>query len=300
MTVERTTHQNIECLRIVEGPIEILVAESAGPRILGFRLLHGPQLFASLPGLQLDVPGHEPFSLHGGHRLWVAPETPAVSYAPDDHPVAIASDARGVSVLAPIDAAGVEKSISLVVRGTAVVVDHTIVNAGNAPMTIAPWAITQLAPGGTGLIPLGGRLDDEYRADRSIVTWPYTRWDDPLMTIADHHIVVEAARTDPLKIGTALRREWLGYRLDGHLFVKRAAYPSGLPLADLGATGQCYCNHAFLELETLGPLATVPPGAAVHHREIWEIHEVPSHTGLARIAAELGLDHPSPLMEVVV
>ncbi len=112
-------------------------------------------------------------------------------------------------------------------------------------------------------------------------------------------MTVEAARMDAAKIGTALRREWMAYRLDGNLFVKRSRFPRDVPLVDLGASGQCFCNDAFIELETVGPLATVPPGGAVSHREVWEIHEVRSHVPLSRLAEDLSLDTPSPLLDVV-
>lgn len=187
----------------------------------------------------------------------------------------------------------------LTLRGSAVIVDHTIVNAADDTITLAPWAITQFAVGGTAIIPLGSRLVDEFQAERSLVAWPYTSWSDPLITIGDEQVLIEAVRRDPLKLGTALRREWLGYRLENNLFVKRAAYPPTTPLVDLGATGQCYCNDEFLELETVGPLAALRHGETITHREVWEIFEVPSHTPLPRVAQDLGLDHRSPLLDVV-
>ena len=42
-------------------------------------------------------------------------------------------------------------------------------------------------------------------------------------------------------------------------------------MADLGAAVQVYVCDRFGELETLGPLAEVPPGASVTHRESWSI-----------------------------
>ncbi len=299
MTGERIIREGVECHRLVSGSIELLIATSVGPRILGLRSTAGPQLFAGLAGSRIEGPAG-PYTFYGGHRLWSAPEIPAVTYAPDDHPVAVVADARGASVLAPVDRAGLEKSLSLVVRGNAVIVDHTITNAGRHGRTMAPWAITQLAPGGTAVMPLGGRLRDEYQADRSVVAWPYTQWHDPLIDVGDRAVTVEATRIEPMKIGTALRREWLAYRLHGYLFVKRSRHPEAAVTADLGATGQIYCNDAFLELKTLGPLVELAPGASATHREVWEIHEVPSHTPLPRLAADLGLDRPSPLLEVVV
>lgn len=300
MRMEAAIVAGLDCRRIEAGDVELLVASAVGPRVLGFRRTAGPQMFASLPRTGVEAPPFGRYSFYGGHRLWAAPEVPTVTYAPDDEPVAIVADERGISILAPVDGAGLEKSLALAVHNDRVIVDHTIGNAGPVPVTIAPWAITQLAPGGTAILPLGTRRADEYQADRSLVAWPYTRWGDPLVTIGDRHVTIEAARTDAIKLGTALRREWLAYRLDDEVFVKRALHRDGMVLSDLGASGQVYCNDLFLELETLGPLAQLQPGGRVSHREVWELHRVRPTTPLDRLSDELELDIPSPLLEAVV
>jgi hypothetical protein len=281
----------LDCLRLAEGEIELLIA-----RTVGLRLGDGPQLFASLPGVDIPRENGAPFRFHGGHRLWVAPEVPTLTYLPDDDPVEIDRRGNAVVVQGEVDAAGLRKTITLEVHGHAVVVDHRIHNAGEAPRTLAPWAITQLAVGGTAVVPLGTIDPGPFQADRSVVAWPYTRFDDPLLRLGDDQVEIEARRTDPVKLGTALQRGWLGYRREDQLFVKRAVHPQQRPLVDLGATGQCYCNDAFLELETLGALTTLAPGEAATHREIWEVHVVDPAQPLTTVAAELDLDAPSPLM----
>ncbi len=297
MRTEPLIHAGVESIRATEGPFEIVVAQSVGPRILGLRYEDGPQLMASLPRHTIPRDGAKPFSFHGGHRLWLAPEVPAHTYLPDDDPVAIAADERGMTVLAPVNTLGVEKSLAISVDDQHVVVDHTIVNHGDRPLQTAMWAITQLAPGGTAIIPLGSRRNDAFQADRAVIAWPYTRWDDPLLKIRDRHIEIETGRYGPTKVGTPLHREWMAYRLDGHLFVKRARHPAGAAKVDLGASGQCYCNESFLELETIGPLSTIAPGAALTHREVWEVHRVTTHSPLSRLAEDLELDRPSSLLE---
>jgi len=44
-----------------------------------------------------------------------------------------------------------------------------------------------------------------------------------------------------------------------------AVYP------DLGSTVELFTNGDMLEVETLGPLITLEPGAAVTHTEIWTL-----------------------------
>jgi hypothetical protein len=260
-------------VRFMAG-LELSVATAVGPRVLGIRPSGGDELFASLPGLRIDDAGVPPFSFRGGHRLWVAPEEPAVTYAADDRPVTVDDSGDGIVVTGPVDTAGWQKTVTLEPAGAGRLdVGHRLVNHG-LPRHAAAWAITQLRPGGRALLPLGTARPDAYQADRSIVLWPYTRWDDPGITIGEHLIEIDGTRRDPAKIGTALGRSWMAYRLGSELFVKRPIPGVGVAYADLGATAQVFVNRHFVELETLGPLTRVGEGEAIEHREEWEVRDV--------------------------
>ncbi len=50
-----------------------------------------------------------------------------------------------------------------------------------------------------------------------------------------------------------------------------AAPPRFREYADLGASVECYRDQRFFELESLGPLTDLEPGAALHHREVWTL-----------------------------
>jgi hypothetical protein len=43
---------------------------------------------------------------------------------------------------------------------------------------------------------------------------------------------------------------------------------------DRGSSIECYRDHRFLELETLGPIVTLEPGDGVNHREVWQMIDV--------------------------
>jgi hypothetical protein len=62
-----------------------------------------------------------------------------------------------------------------------------------------------------------------------------------------------------------------GYWLDGVLFVKRIDPVADVPLPDGGCNTESYCNHKFLELESLGPLTTLSPETTITHIETWEL-----------------------------
>jgi hypothetical protein len=55
------------------------------------------------------------------------------------------------------------------------------------------------------------------------------------------------------------------------LFVKRAAFDPHALYYDFNSSSECYCNHQFIELETLAPISMLEPGASVTHTETWEL-----------------------------
>jgi hypothetical protein len=266
------------CVKLENEALALWLTRSVGPRILGLALQGGENLFAVLPDDSVECPGAGLFSFHGGHRLWVAPEDPRRTYLPDDDPLTIAEIENGLHVTQPVEAStGIQKSLTVTLPGpeARAVVDHTLYNRGRSPVELAPWAITQLKPGGVAMLPQATALADEYGLlpNRHIVLWPYTRLNSPLLTWGDHHVLVEARMQDgALKLGFPNPEGWLAYAVAGTLFVKHAFYQPGADYFDRGSSSECYCNPRFLELETLGPRVTLAPGSSVGHRETWTVY----------------------------
>ena len=272
MTFETTSFEGYECVRLQGERSTLYVTVSAGPRILGL-IGSGDNVMAVVPEALLERPAGEPFRLIGGHRLWAAPEVPATTYEPDERPCSVTSAGDGVRVEAPVDGAGLVKALEVRPEGEDWAVDHELRNAGGEPITLAPWAITQLRPGGVATLPLGDRVDG-YQADRSLVLWPYTDLDDPRLVFERDGVSIKAVPGDgPVKVGAAPGAGWVRYRLDGEVFEKRVEVRPDLPHADRGAAVQVFARDDFCELETLGPLVTLGPGEATTHRETWTLRE---------------------------
>jgi hypothetical protein len=267
-----------DCVGLENEALGLWVTQSVGPRIIGLALSGGANLLAELPDATLECPGRGTFSFYGGHRLWYAPEDPQSTYLPDNAPVTVADRERGVLVTQPVEAqTGIQKSlaISLPGRNARVVIDHTIHNRGRQPVELAPWAITQLRPGGVAILPQVMGPADEYDVlpNRQIALWPYTPINSPHITWGDRYVFVEATmQKGALKIGFPNSVGWMGYALGDTLFVKHAAYRPDAAYFDRGSSSECYCNPHFLELETLGPRTTLAPGESVTHRETWVIY----------------------------
>ncbi len=152
MTLETVSFEGHDCVRLEDGDVALVVTISTGPRILGL-LVEGENLFAVLPDATLDGPDGERFRFLGGHRLWVAPEVPSITYRSDDRACAVSGVEDGVRVEAPEDGAQLAKAITVRRDPPGWIVDHVVRNVSQRSMTIAPWAITQLRTGGEAVLP---------------------------------------------------------------------------------------------------------------------------------------------------
>jgi len=264
--LEEVSFEGHEGVRLEGASSAVVVTTSLGPRVLGL-LLDGSNLMAVLPDAAL-----EGFRFLGGHRLWAAPEVPALTYQPDDRACAVADLGDGVRVEAPPDGAGLVKALEVRPDGEGWLVDHELRNQGERPLRLAPWAITQLRPGGRAMLPLGARGAGP-QADRALVLWPYTDLDDPRLAFSADAVEVdtEPAAPGPVKVGAAPGHGRISYRLGEVLFEKRVEVAPAEGYADRGAAAQVYACGDFCELETLGPLRDLAPGDSATHREAWNV-----------------------------
>ena len=150
-----------------------------------------------------------------------------------------------------------------------------LTNHGAWEVELAPWAITQLKTGGQAVLPLTAPPVDEagLLPNRNLVFWPYSDLRHPLLTIGRQLLTFRAEMQEgAFKVGTGNPAGWLAYLLGETLFVKRAAVQAGAAYFDLGSSSELYCNQRVLELETLGPVVRLAPGAAVEHVESWSLY----------------------------
>jgi hypothetical protein len=229
---------------------------------------------------QLGKTGEATWQPRGGHRVWIAPEDPVKSYAPDNAPVAIQVREGEIVCTGPVEAlTGMEKKITvrMATQGTAVEVLHELRNSGPGPYHLAPWILTMMAQGGAGIhgFPPRGTHPEMLEPSNPLVMWAFTHLDDPRWRLSRKYLVLrqDPNNSNPQKLGTYNRHTWAAYLLHGELFVKRCeaiAPPAAFP--DLGCTFETFTNADFLELETLGPLTTLAPGQSVSHTERWTAH----------------------------
>ena len=270
MTLETTSFEGLACVRLEGEAGAVVVSTSAGPRILGL-FGSGDNMLAVLPGSSIERPEGAPFRLIGGHRLWAAPEVPGITYEPDDRPCAVTEVDGGARIEAPTDGANLIKAIEVRPSGAGWIVDHEIRNASAAPVTLAPWAITQFPLGGEVVVPASTDATGP-QADRSLVLWPYTDPGDVRLHLRPGDVGIDAAPGSRLlKIGVAPSRGRVSYRTDEAVFEKQIVVDPSASYADHGAAIQVFVCDDFCELESLGPLQEVAPDGVVRHRERWVV-----------------------------
>lgn len=216
------------------------------------------------------------FHFRGGHRLWHAPEAMPRTYAPDTGELEIIELPNGVILEAKTEpGSGIRKKIEIHLASDApsATLTHTLVNDGVWPIELAPWAITQFRLGGTVILPMPvGNVDSAgLLPNRQISLWPYTRINDPRLSLRDDYVIIRADALPPFKIGYFNPHGWLAYWMDGILFRKKFGADSRAVYPDNNCNAEVYCNNEFMEMESLGPLTMLNPGVSVTHVETWDI-----------------------------
>jgi hypothetical protein len=247
-------------------------------RIIGLTPTGKTNLFVELsdddsPPIQTS---YGTFHFLGGHRLWHSPESLPRTYIPDT-PVTITELPDGVLLDTQTEqATGIRKmmQIQLAADKPSLIVTHTLVNEGMWSAELAPWAITQFRLGGTVILPLPtGNADPAgLLHNRQFSLWPYARIHDPRLTFEDSFILFKAdALLPPFKIGYFNPHGWIAYWLNGVLFRKTTSVQASVPYPDNNCNSEMYCNHKFVELESVAPLTVLPPGRSVTHVETWDV-----------------------------
>jgi len=287
---------NQDCAVLKNDILQLLVSRSIGPRILSLRFHKGRNLLAELPDLLVKRPDGKPYHFYGGHRLWLSPEDPIRSYGLDDKAVEISQTDEGLLVRKQVEPdTGFEKSILLTLEPdkARLTLTHRLTNCGPVPIECAPWTITQFRTGGVALLPQA-RTETGLLPNRTLSLWPYADISSQYMSLKNEYILLRAEIETPFKIGFPNPRGWLAYWLESVLFVKRATFDKQRRYPDFGCSSECYCNRQFLELETLGPISWIEPGASSTHVETWELYpdipEPKDDETVRSIAEKIGLE----------
>jgi len=263
------------CIRLSNERVELIVTTDVGPRIIRFGFAGADNEFREFEDM-VGIKGGDEWRIYGGHRFWHAPEARPRTYYPDNAPVEIAEHGEYARFVQPTESTtGIQKTLDvrLLPDQAGVEVVHHLHNANLWAVELAPWALSVMAQGGKAIIPLPprGSHEENLQPTGTIVLWAYTDMTDPRWTWGNKYVMLrqDPTVTMPQKTGLMVPAGWAAYARGGHLFVKRFDVIEGARYPDLGCAVEVFANADFLEVETLGPLVWLEPGAAVEHVERW-------------------------------
>ena len=267
------------CYRVTNGEVELIVTSDVGPRVMRYGFVGGQNLFKEFRD-ELGKSGEAKWTPRGGHRLWVGPEDEKASYALDNGPVAIHVRQGELEAVQPVEKeTGMQKTIivRLAPSGSSVEVIHRLKNTTLFPVELVPWALTMMAQGGQAIygFPPRGTHPEMLQPTNPLVMWAYTNFGDPRWKFTSKYLGLrqDPKATNPQKTAFFNVNTWGAYLLNGDLFIKRYTADPTRTYPDMGVSFETFTNADFLELETIGPMTKLAPGATVEHVERWSLHK---------------------------
>jgi hypothetical protein len=286
------------CYRISNGEADLIITTDVGPRILRYGFVGGQNLFKEFDA-QLGHSGESAWQARGGHRVWMAPEDPVLTYALDNSPIHFEQQGDTVVLTGNVEKeTGLQKQIAVTLAptGTGVEVVHRIANRAKQPREFAIWALTMMAQGGAGIVgfPPRGKHPDILLPTNPLVMWAFTDFSDPRWKFTQKYLILrqDPKIAAPQKTGLFNKNTVAAYLLASDLFIKRSSATDPRKQPDYGCSYETFTNNEFLEMETLGVQGRVAAGQSVEHVEHWSLHrdvKIPSWTDADLDAALLHL-----------
>jgi len=277
--IEKTQYRGWpNCYRISNGDVDLIVTTDVGPRIIRYGFSGGPNLFKEFDE-QIGKSGEATWQARGGHRIWIAPEDPVLSYALDNSPISAVVKGDVIELTGKVEKeTGLEKRmiVKLAPSGSDVEVVHRITNKAGKAREFAPWTLTMMAQGGTAIVafPPRGTHPHDLLPTNPLVMWAFTDFTDKRWQFTKKYLLLrqDPKNANPQKTGLFNRDTVGAYLVGASLFIKTATAQDARKQPDFGCSFETFTNEQFLELETLGVLGNVRPGASVEHTEHWSLH----------------------------
>lgn len=260
-------------LWLTDGNTELGVALDLGIRILHLSCKGMENLLYEQPDdLSDGLTTPEGWKIYGGHRYWTAPESEK-SYYPDASPVSYETTENGVRLTQSDDPwLKVRKRLDIAfMKDGSIELRHSAQNLSNEPVSYASWGVTTLDKG-EATINFRRGIPGTYNHCRNISLWGNSSPADPRIRFGEDEILAcHNTESAAFKMGIFSPEGRASLINKGQQFTlsfeaeKDGHYPDG------GCNFEIYMDAHVLELEALGQLRTVAPGANAEHWERWQI-----------------------------
>ncbi|MBQ2696648.1 MAG: hypothetical protein IJF61_05040 [Clostridia bacterium] len=274
------------CLEIANDLVRLVVTLDFGPRIIRYSFLDGENILfedkdrvfsEANPNMDNVFGEGSVWYIYGGHRLWTSPEDNPRTYYPDNDPVSYELTDNGAVFMPPVQKYtqyGYTIRVSLHENTTEVTVDHGVTNHGPWDITLSPWPITVLSPGGTEIVPQPV-WQTGCAPKLKMAFWDYVKMTDKRLVWLNEYITLkqDPQGDDRMKFGINSQHGYAMYFNHGDMFLKQFSPKQDGNYPDGGMSFETFTNPLFLEMETLGELTTITPGNTTWHTETWSLHK---------------------------
>lgn len=283
VSIKRIKFGGQAAIELTTSALRLVVLTAKGPRIAFWGKPGGSNLMLWAPGKYK----RGPWELMGGHRLWVSrpgADEAEETYAADNKPCTVEIGKAGFTVTAAVD------PVLLTQRGFMVTaeesdrlqIEHFVTNRSAMLWSGGLWSISSTVPSAhaTYTVPLGDGSTWDYATVVAIRTWGH---DQGAKSFNDRRFEFTAdsfrlrpvsglenkrmLKADPGIIGMYEPAQQLA-------FAKHAAYqPDGR--YPLGTNLALYvgAKSFMVEMESMGPFATLKPQHTLWHTETWVLRE---------------------------
>lgn len=270
----RTTGRWGKVLWLWDDHAELGVALEFGIRIVHLSYPGMENLYYVQPAdLSDNFVTEKGWRLHGGHRLWLAPES-ADSYYPDNAPVSCTVEGNSVLIeQTPEPWLQLRKSLRITFTDGTVRLDHRIENLSDTIRTGASWGVNTLDGGGEAEICFEGVRG--YNPKRVVSLWGLTNLHDPRLQFSSDRLkATHMQLPEYLKLGLYANPGKAVLRNKGQqLTITFDTHPLECYM-DNGCNFELYMCAKFMELETLGVRTEMNPGDSACHTEVWQLSKI--------------------------
>lgn len=270
----RTTQRWGKVLWLWDTHVEVGVALEFGIRVVHLSCPGMENLYYVQPAdLSDNFTTEKGWRLHGGHRMWLAPESDQ-SYCPDNDPVSYTLEGNSaVIVQNPEPWLQIRKHLRITFTGDAVRLEHRIENLSDEIRTGASWGVNTLDGGGVAEICFGGERG--YNPKRVVSLWGHTNLHDPRLHFTSDRLKATHLQVpEYLKIGLYANPGKAILRNKGQqLTITFDTQPLECYM-DNGCNFELYMCTKFMELETLGVRTEMQPGETASHTEVWQLSKL--------------------------
>lgn len=258
-----------KAIQMTGETLELVVTTDIGPRILKYSVIGGKNIFDDQVPITEKV-FDDTWKIYGGHRIWHAPEAYPRSYMPDSIPVESYELLDNGIILVQKEEpwTHIQKVMEIRMFKNHISICNRLINKGAWPIKASVWSLTIGGCGGREIVPIVQR-NTGLLANRSVVLWPNCAMNDEKIYWGKKYIAVDCTTESKadFKFGCANEYGWAAYFNHNCCLIKKYKHIRGAEYPDYGCSWETYTANWGVELESLSPLETIMPGAAIDHED---------------------------------